>query len=316
MSDPTPILQMLGLNDPPADDTPVDPVADPAPDAAAPDATSADASETQSLDEALAELEGTDAPSVESESEPTEDAQAPATALTPDEIAAILAENEAYKAKEAEVSAQSEEQEWHGMWDDHMDDWKGLYQNLRGIVRHYGTQQGMSEREIRGLIHEVVEEGIGIENINKLTPGQVTVPPGMLGYKEWLEVTTENRRLQTDQWRSTRNQPDALDQMASKYALTTEQRTSLAKFRNYPPDAFEEIARTLGLNNQRVTSTLSDATKQASRNLAQNLSNGLAPGAGGASAAKKPYEFKHTPDVRRQETEYVAQRLGLVRRAS
>lgn len=308
MSDPTPILQMLGLNDPVDEPT----AADPAPDAAPLDATAAEPSETQSLDEALAALEGQDAPSVESESESTQDAD-PAAPLTPEQIAAILAENEAYKAKEAEQSAQSEEQEWHGMWDDHMDDWKGLYQNLRGIVRTYGTQQGMSEREIRGLISEVVDDGIGIENINKLTPGVVTVPPGMLGYKDWLEVTTENRRIQTDQWRSSRNQPDAVEQMASKYSLTTDQRTSLAKFRNYPPDAFEEIARTLGLNNQRVTSTLTEATKQASRNLAQNLSNGISPGAPGASAPKKPYEFKHTPDVRRDETEYVARRLGLVR---
>jgi hypothetical protein len=305
MSDPTPILQFLGLGDAP--DAPDAPLAPEEQDAAPLDPTAAAAEDEgeQSLAEAMAALDGQDAPPSDSESA-TEDAPAIAT---PDEIAALMAENEAFKAEKAQQAAQSEEQAWHTMWDSHMDQWEDRYDQYRAIVRDYGIRQGFSEREIRGLISEVVDDGIGIDNINQLTPGVLSVLPGTLGYKEWLRTTTENRRLQTDEWRSSRTQPSALDQMVSKYSLTSEQRTSLAKFIKYPPEHFEEIAKTLGANNQRVSATLTEATKHAARNVAQNLSRGITPGTPGAAAPAKPYQFRHTPDVKRQETEYMANRI-------
>jgi hypothetical protein len=308
MSDPTPILQFLGLGDAPEE--PAAPLAPEEQDAAPLDPTAAAAEDEgaeQSLAEAMAALDGQDAPTEDSESA-TEDA-APAIALTPDEIAALMAENEAFKAERAQQAAQNEEHEWHAMWDSHMDQWEDRYDQYRAIVRDYGIRQGFSEREIRGLISEVVDDGIGIDNINQLTPGVLSVLPGTLGYKEWLRTTTENRRIQTDEWRSSKTQPSALDQMVSKYSLTPEQRTSLAKFIKYPPDHFEEIARTLGANNQRVSATLTEATKHAARNVAQNLSRGITPGTPGAAAPAKPYRFRHTPDVKRQETEFIANRI-------
>lgn len=316
MVDHAPILQLLGIGDPP--ETRADDPIPGEPDAAPLDPTAAEASEpseSQTLDEAVAALTGEAAPTETSESEAETTPETP-TAYTPEQIAAILAENDAFKAEQAKASAQSEEAQWEATWDDFEANGEEYYDNLRAIVREYGLREGMSQREIRGLIAEVVDDGNGIESINKLTPGVLTVPQGQPGYRDWQQTAITNRRLTTEEWRSTRNQPTVIEQMATQYKLDPTQQTALAKFVNYPKEAIEEIARTLGAENLRRTTTLSDATKQAQHNLAANLSNGIAPGAPGASAPKKPYEFRHTPDVRRQETELVAARLGLIRRSA
>lgn len=311
MVDHAPILQLLGLGD----------QANEAPDAEVPgeqdaallDPTAAEASEPsehQTLAEAEAALSGEDAPSEVSESEQETPESTP---YTPEQIAAILAENDAFKAEKAQASAQSEEVQWETMWDDFEADGEEYYDNLRAIVREYGLREGMSQREIRGLIAEVVDDGNGIESINKLTPGVLTVPQGQPGYKAWMLTAATNRRVTTNEWRATRNQPTVIEQLTAQYKLDAAQQTALAKFVNYPKEAIEEIAKTLGAENLRKTTTQSEATKQAQQNLAKNLSNGISPGTPGASAPKKPYQYTHEPATRRQETRHFARSIGLIR---
>lgn len=309
MSDSHPMLKVLGLADsPPADD----PFPDPSAAAAGPTAQSADAEmESVSIAEALAALDEQGAPPV-AEATPDVDPAAPAPVqYTPEQIAALVAENETFKAERAVQAAAESDAQFLAPWQRLQQTNDAFFDKEVERLWALGRSKGVPDAEIKAAVYERVELGDGKFGVPWQNPQ--TGQWELLGRIATGEVLRDNLMEAMVGRERSKNQPSALDQMAAKYGLDDAQRTALAKFVHYPRGDFEEIAKTLGANNQRLSSTLSDITQQATRNVAANLANGVNPGIPGAPAPQKSYQFRHTPDVRRQETELIARRLGFLR---
>lgn len=309
MTDSHPMLQMLGLDNAPATEPPVEPSAV-APDATAtasprPDGVPFPDEEFISLDEAMAALDGQDTPPTETAT-PDPDSASPAAALTPEQIATIVAENASFKAEKAQLQAAHADAQYDALWDTHISNGEAFYDAVAEIVGAWGQAQGMNAREIKGLIAEVVDDGVGIEHVNKIAGGRLFVPPGQPGYLAWQRETGHNRLSETRKYLAGKNTPSKLDQMTAAYGLDEADRTTLAQLINtVDAETLDTLARTLGAKNQRVSSTLTDIQSHANRNVANNLSNGLAPGVPGVSPPAKRVQLDHT----RKSTEYAAARL-------
>lgn len=298
MSDPTPVLQMLGVADAPVapeSETPV---------AAEPTATlDADAPE-ETLDEAMARLDGETAPT---------DPNAPATApddaasdqpetpaLTAEQIAELQRQVDEYKAREAQAKAQAERDQFVGAWDQTLDEGYAYYDAERARIQAEGIRQGRTQDEIDLAIYRRVVQGIGL-------------PQGVLGEDEWERQTLNNKAAALAAYESRKTAPSAVEQLAQHYGLDATDRAALAKFTGYPPAALNEIAQTLAAKNQRLTQTHQTIQQTAASNVARRMAQqGITPGTPGQAPVKKPYQFRHTPDVARQENEYLAKRLGLM----
>jgi hypothetical protein len=291
MSESHPMLQVLGLENAPADE--------PSADVTDPTAAAAEDGELISLDEAMAALDGEDAP-LTPEASVADDASPPVL-LSPEQVALLVQEVEFHRAVRAQDAAAAQDAQFDKTWDDHIERGYDWYDGERERIQAMGREQGRTQDEIDLAIYRRVEQGIGL--IDRRTGAPV------LGEREWERQTLANRASGTKHYLASKNAPSALDQMSHKYGLDGDDRLALAKFVTLPPDAFEAIAQTLGAKNQRLGTSLSQITQQANRNVAAHLANGIAPGAPGASAPQKRVALDHT----RKSTEYVGKLLGFVR---
>ncbi len=253
------------------------------------------------IDEALAALDGDVAPPDETDTEPPADDD-PTALLSADAIAAIVRENEQFKATIARAQAVQADTQFNNHWEEHLDYGEDWYEQQRESIRRLGMQQGRSADEIDLAIYRRVEQGQGLVDPQSRAP--------VMGYLQWKDETDRNRVAATAQYLAQKTAPSALDQMTAKYGLDAEDRTALAKFVNLPPQPFEELARTLGSKTQRLAFSLQAAKQQANRNVAANLtSQAIAPGAPGAA----PMQPRVQLDTSRKSTEFVGKALGLVR---
>lgn len=300
MSDPTPIRQILGLDQ--VEDAEPQSAADPFA-TATPDAPDGD---DLTIDEALAALDPTAAP--QTQATPAETDADPSAALTPEQIAALVAENEQYKAREAKLTAEQEVTAFDDKWDAFMASVYDVYDAEEERIKALGAKEGRSQAEIDAAIYRRVDKGAGLTIPGTTTP--------MKGKDQWERETLLDYALQRSNFLVARGQQsvDPIAQLAQQYHLDESDTQALAKFRDMPREKVEELARTLGAKNQRVTNTFEQATQEANRNVARNLANATVPGVPGTPPAQKTYQFKHTPDVAQKETQYVVNRL--FRRAS
>ena len=309
MSDPHPVLSIVGLAEPNADG----PFDDQPSAATEPTASPIDGEESISLDDAMDALEHPDAPP--SEAAPVGDSppDTPALALTPEQIAAIVAENDQFKAEKAAFEAEQEVAAYDDRWDAFIARGDDYYRVLAQSVGRYFEAKGESPAEVEGRIKRIVYDGQDIHTIPQhiLPPGFLPPKPGEPGWVAWRNDTLTNRLHETRQYLTQKTQPSLVDQIAAQYALDETDRTTLAKFVKYPPEAIEEIARGFAAKNQRLTSHQSTVVQQARANVAANLSNGIAPGTPGMTAPKKDYQYTGKPELKRRETEYFVRRLGL-----
>lgn len=293
MSEPTPIRAILGLDRDEVDEP--QSAAEPTDTAG----TTAATGDDLTIDEALAALHGEAAP---------QETQAPAepgdpTALTPEQIAALIAENDQFKAHKAKVDAEQAADDFEAEWGDFYWDTIAVYDQVEAWIKEKGAEHRVSEAEINAEIHNRVYLGK-----NLTIPGTNTPMTGRL---QWERDTLFKYANAKAQFMVAQGQQhvDPIAELAQQYHLDEADTQALAKFRDMPRERVEELARTLGAKNQRVTATLSQATIDANRNVAQHLSQGIHPGVPGTPAPTKPYVFKHTPDVAQKETQYVVDRL-------
>jgi len=293
VSEPTPIRAILGLDRDEVDEP------QSAEDLSATARTDADGE--LSIDKALAALDGTATPQ---DVQAPESADDPAAALTSEQIAALLQENEQYKAREAQFTAEQQVEEFETQWGDFYWNTLELYDQEEQRIRALGAERGVSQAEIDAAVYQRVVLGKGL-----VVPGTNTP---MKGKDAWKEETLLKYSHARSDFLVARGQQsvDPIAQLAQQYNLDASDTQALAKFRDLPREKVEELARTLGAKNQRVTSTFEQAAIQANQNVARSLSQGqITPGVPGAPPAQKRYQFKHTPDVAQKETQYVVNRL-------
>lgn len=301
MSEPTPIRAILGLD---RDEETEPQSAEDLTSTAAPDAIEGD---DLTIDEALAALDGTATP--QEMQAPAETDADPSAALTPEQIATILAENEQFKARQAQAAAEQAVEDFETQWGDFYWDTVAVYEQEEERIKAIGAQQGRSQAEIDAAIHNRVTLGKGLTIPGTQTP--------MRGRAEWERDTLLKYANAKSQFLVAQGQQsvDPIAQLAQQYNLDASDTQALAKFRDMPREKVEELARTLGAKNQRVTSTFEHVTQEANRNVARHLAQATVPGVPGTPPAPKKYTFKHTPDVAQKETQYVVNRL-FGRRAS
>lgn len=289
-------------------DTPQEPdQPDAAETAATPDATD-DEGEAISLDEALAGLDGEAAPD-QTASPGTEPLDATAPEATP-EVAELLRQLDAYKAREAIEQAAQADAAFDERWVGQQQINDRFYDAEAQRIQALGESEGRTQDEIDAAIYRRVElgNGFGIERWNAQTRQMETV-----GRIQADRELSDNYSAAVRAYERSKTQPSRFDQLVTHYQLDATDRTALAKFINYPPEHLEEIAKTLGAKNQRVTGTFQQVRDTAVANVRARLSNQTAPGTPGAPAPKKPYVFTHRNDVKQDETRLVAGMLGLTR---
>jgi len=311
MSDVHPVMQLLGV------DAETPPAA-PERDAATPEPTApADAAEgSETLDEALAALGDPGAPpTTQPGAEPPAAPETqPPLALTPEQIAAVIAENEQFKAREAEARANAEAQQFDNDWDEHIAKGETWYAQLEDLVRDWCEATGKNRNETEGIVKHVILEGHQIHEIPGLAAANLIVPANTPGYLEWKDTALNTRVQQTRAYTAQKAQPPAVERIAQEYGLDETDRTALRKYANYPEDAIKAIAGDLAAKNQRLAQTHTAVTQTAAQQLADRFGaqNQLAPGSGPAAPSRKPYVFTHDPAIERQETELVARKLRLM----
>lgn len=297
MSDSHPMAKLFGLDgDSAASEEPTS-AADPTTTAE----TGPDAEEI-SASEALAALAGEAAPQDDAADGDAASEGELEAAPDPDAIARERDELLAWKAeREREDADAAEEEKWGLVYD------KGeaFYANLKGRLKGYGEQQGWTPQEIKAFLSDVVDYGIGLDQV----PG---VPPGTQSYLAWKEETLFNYANDKAQRATQRTQPSVLDQLTRQFNLDESDRTALAKFQNYPPDALTEIARTLGAKNARVTTTQQHAVTQARQNVAQHLSAAAGPGTPGAAPKPKLLKPPANAQERRDLTRLMLAQQGML----
>lgn len=291
----------LGTQNAPVDDDP------PAAEDAATATDAEDEVEEVSLDEALAALDGQDAP----DEDETAAAEPVAAEATLSEVEELRRQIDEYKAKEAVVQAQQADAQFAEPWRQQQAINDRFFEAEIARIKKIGAELEKTQEEIDAAIYRRVElgEGFGIERFNPETREMETI--GRIQCDAELQ---DNYRAAAIEHERSKTRPNAFEQLVSTYALDADDRVALGKFINYPPEHLEEIAKTLGAKNQRVATTHQNARQDAVNNVKANLSRQPAPGVPGQAPGKrKEYVFRHTNDVRHDETMLVAQRLGLVR---
>lgn len=280
-------------------------------DGAAADATTAPEEDAEveelSLDEALAALDGDDAPPADEEWDDGETAEQDlAAGLTPEQINALVTEVTQRRAFEAAVRTAAQDAQYDGIWEEHIENGRDWYEGQREQIRALGRQQGRTQDEIDLAIYRRVELGIGLVDADG-SP--------VLGANDWELETERNRRTETMRYQASKSAPSALDALTTKYSLSAEDRTYLAQFVGHAsPQVFEGIAYTLWSKNQSLGGTLKDITTQANRNVARTLSRAPAPGTPGASPRRAgSYVYTHEPHKSHDETRLFARQMGLLR---
>lgn len=278
------------------------------PPAAEDAATATDAEddvEEVTLEEALAALDGEAAP-VEDEASAPE----PVEASAPTEVEELRRQLDEYKAKEAIAEAQASDAAFLAPWQQQQAINDRYFEAEIARIKKIGAELEKTEAEIDAAIYRRVElgEGFGIERFNPQTGQMETV-----GRIQADAELADNLRYAAIEHERGKTRPNAFEQLVAKYHLDADDRIALGKFINYPPEHLEAIAETLGAKNARLVTTRQNARQDAVNNVKANLARQPAPGIPGAAPKRKVYEFKHTPDVRYDETMLVAQRLGLVR---
>lgn len=264
-----------------------------------PDATSAvpdGDEEAQTLADLQAELAGQDPPQgdpTDPEAEPD-----PTAALTPEQVAAILAENEAFKAAQAQAEAEQVDAAFESRWESHWERGIGWYEDQKARIQQAGVAQQRSQEEIDAAIYRRVVLGHGLIDPNSGAP--------VMGQQQWERETAANEADEVAAYYRGKSAPSAVDTLTQRYALDDTDRNTLARFINYPPEHLEAIAQALGGKNQRQTLTHQQITTQAAANVNARLTRLPAPGTPGAARPKKPYQWGSNP---REETELVASRV-------
>jgi hypothetical protein len=287
VSEPTPIRAILGLDRDEVDEP------QSAEDPSATASTDADERDYLTVDEALVALDGTASPQ---DTQAPADAVDPAAALTPDQIAALLQENEQYKAREAQITAEQQVEEFETQWGDFYWGTIDQYEQAETWLRERGAAAGASKAEIDAVVYNRVYLGEGLTVPGTNTP--------MKGKAEWERETLLKYANAKGQFMVARGQQsvDPIAQLAQQYHLDASDTQALAKFRDMPRDKVEELARTLGAKNQRLTSTQTQIIEEANRNVARSLSQGqISPGVPGAPPARKPVRFTHKPEDQEKE---------------
>jgi hypothetical protein len=294
-----------GASAPATTETPLEPSAATSPETSPTAAASAaEEAETVSLDEALAELSGASAPqdpaaseqSAEAESEP--EAEADAVEALRQQIQQLQAEKEALLAEDAEEQFEAD-------WEQTISDGQEFYRGLIADVKERGYQNGRTRAEIDAVIKHMIYDGNEIERLG--------APPGTPGFIEWQRETLVNYAVAKAQRGQTKAAPTELERLTTQYSLTDEDQATLRRFANYPPEAREEIAKSLGSKNTKTTTRKQQAEEVAATNVAARLSNQATPGVPGPAPKAKKYQYTHEPAVRTQETELFARSLGLIR---
>lgn len=263
-----------------------------------------DGGEKVSLAEAMAELTGVPVPQEPGAAEAAKAEDSPAETAD-DRVSALEAQVAELLAEKAELSAADEEEQFQQDWIEVIQKGKRFYADLERKIEVRGYQNGRTKSEIDAVIKHIVLDGNELERLG--------AEPGTPGYLEWQEETLLNFAIANGERGKTKAQPSEMERLTAQYNLTADDQATLRRFANYPPEAREEIAKGLGVKNTPKTDIKAAAEEAAIDNVTRRLVEQSAPGVPGPAPRAKPYEYTHAPNVKRQETEYFARKMGFVR---